>query len=51
MDGLGRLILIITSFAACIGLSIKYPTVGIPLLLLLVYSFFSVYTSNSSGTK
>ena len=50
MSSLGRLILFITTLGACIGLSLKYPAVGVPLLTLLVYSFFSVYTSNSSGT-
>lgn len=46
MKNLGQLILLVTTFAACIGLSLKYPAVGIPLLLLLIYSYFNIYTSN-----
>jgi hypothetical protein len=37
MQSLGNLILLITTLGAAIGLSLKYPVAGVPILMLLIY--------------
>ena len=51
MFSLGNLVLIITTLGVCVGLSLKYPVAGIPLLMLLIYSIFGNVTSSNSSTK
>lgn len=41
MHSLGNLILLITTLGAAIGLSLKYPVAGVPILMLLTYSALS----------
>jgi len=46
MYNLGNLILLITTIGAAIGLSLKYPIAGVPILMLLIYSALSNITSD-----
>jgi len=46
MLSFGRLILIIVSYGAGIGLSISYPYVGVPLVVLLIYATIATFTES-----
>jgi hypothetical protein len=46
MTSLGNLLLILTSYGACIGLCITYPFAGFPLTILLVYATILNFKEN-----